>query len=94
MIIALYLLCGSYIFFVDDRSLLQDRGKLAKLLAIIVCTVVLGPSLLLTNGEVNLYLSCSRRSYQRSLWPRLALLMAATSVSMTLLLEKDSHSLS
>ena len=41
MIIALYLLCGSYIFFVDDRSLLQDRGKLAKLLAIIVCTVVL-----------------------------------------------------
>ncbi len=25
MICALYLLCGSYIFFVDDRRLLQDR---------------------------------------------------------------------
>ena len=32
MICALYLLCGSYIFFVDDRRLLLDSWKLTKLL--------------------------------------------------------------
>ena len=42
MIAALYLLCGSYIFFVDDRSLLLDRGKLAKLLAVFAVAVTLG----------------------------------------------------
>ncbi|WDQ14789.1 HD family phosphohydrolase [Rhodopirellula sp. P2] len=41
MIAALYLLCGSYIWFVDDRSLLLDRNKLAKLLALMVITIVL-----------------------------------------------------
>ena len=41
MIAALYLLCGSYIFFVDDRQLLQDRVKLAKLLTLMVLTVSL-----------------------------------------------------
>ena len=88
MIIALYLLCGSYIFFVDDRSLLQDRGKLAKLLAIIVCTVVLGhfASADQWRGElVPLVLASILTSvvYGREL---ALLLMAATSVSMTLLL--------
>jgi putative nucleotidyltransferase with HDIG domain len=42
MIAALYLLCGSYLFFVDDRSLLLDRWKLAKLLSVIVLAIVLG----------------------------------------------------
>ena len=42
MIAALYLLCGSYIFFVDDRSLLLDRARLTKLLALTVAAVSLG----------------------------------------------------
>jgi len=41
MMCALYLLCGSYIFFVEDRSLLLDRTKFAKMLILIVATVVL-----------------------------------------------------
>ncbi|MGB1815517.1 MAG: metal-dependent phosphohydrolase, partial [Rubripirellula sp.] len=41
MLTALYLLCGSYIFFVDDRELLQDRWKLGKLLALMVSAIVL-----------------------------------------------------
>lgn len=39
MIAALYLLCGSYIIFVDDRSLVFDRVKLSKLLLLFVCTI-------------------------------------------------------
>ncbi len=41
MIAALYLLCGSYIFFIDDRQLLQDRWKLAKVLSLMVATISL-----------------------------------------------------
>ncbi len=36
---ALYLLCGSYIFFVDDRKIMQDRWRLAKLLILTVVTI-------------------------------------------------------
>ncbi|TWU04611.1 HD family phosphohydrolase [Stieleria varia] len=39
MIAALYLLCGSYIFFVDDRRLLRDRLRLSQLLLLIVATI-------------------------------------------------------
>ncbi|MEL6105890.1 MAG: HDIG domain-containing metalloprotein [Planctomycetota bacterium] len=39
MIAAVYLLCGSYILFVDDRTLLLDYRKLTKLLVFFVCTV-------------------------------------------------------
>ena len=39
MIAALYLLCGSYIIFVDDRSLVFDRAKLSKMLLLFVCTI-------------------------------------------------------
>lgn len=42
MISALYLLCGSYIFFVGDRRLLLDRWKLAKLLTLMVAAIALG----------------------------------------------------
>ncbi|MDA8744648.1 HDIG domain-containing protein [Rubripirellula amarantea] len=42
MIAALYLLCASYIFFVDDRSLLLSRWKLAKLLIVVVSAISLG----------------------------------------------------
>ena len=41
LLIALYLLCGSYIFFVDDRAILQDRVRLGKLLMLMVCTISL-----------------------------------------------------
>ena len=88
MIIALYLLCGSYIFFVDNRSLLQNRWKLAQLLTIIVSTIVLGhfASADQWRGElVPLVLASILTSvvYGREL---ALLLMAATSVSLTLLL--------
>ncbi|MEM6690140.1 MAG: HDIG domain-containing metalloprotein [Planctomycetota bacterium] len=39
MIIALYLLCGSYIFFVDDRRLILESTQLAKLMSVIVVTI-------------------------------------------------------
>ncbi len=42
MIAAVYLLCGFYIYFVDDRSLLLNREKLAKLLGVFAVAVVLG----------------------------------------------------
>ena len=35
-------MCGSYIFFVDDRELLRDRWKLAKLLILMVGAITLG----------------------------------------------------
>ena len=41
MISALYLLCGSYIFFVDDRRNVMDRWRLAKLLTLLVITISL-----------------------------------------------------
>jgi cyclic-di-AMP phosphodiesterase PgpH len=39
MIVALFLLGGSYIYFVDDRSLLSDITKFSRLLGFIVLTV-------------------------------------------------------
>lgn len=39
MIVALYLLCGSYIYFVDDRDLVHDPRKLARLLGLMTLTV-------------------------------------------------------
>jgi len=42
MIAALYLLCGSYIFFVDDRRLLEDPWRLGKLLTLLVVAISLG----------------------------------------------------
>ena len=39
MIAALCLLCGSYIVFVDDRSLVFDKVKLSKMLVLFVCTI-------------------------------------------------------
>jgi putative nucleotidyltransferase with HDIG domain len=42
MIAALYLLCATYIFFVDDRGLLFDHVRLAKLLTIMVGAICLG----------------------------------------------------
>lgn len=41
MIAALYLLCASYIWFVDDRRLLLDRFRLAKLLGVTVVAISL-----------------------------------------------------
>ncbi len=39
MIAALYLLCATYIFFVDDRTLLLDRFKLTRILAVMVVAI-------------------------------------------------------
>lgn len=41
MIAAMFLLCGSYIYFVDDRELLRDFGKLGRLLTLLVAVVAL-----------------------------------------------------
>ena len=88
MISALYLLCGSYIFFVDDRRLLLDRWKLAKLLTVMVITVTLGyfASRDQWRGElIPLVLASIVAAvvYGRELG---LLLMAAASVSLTLFL--------
>jgi len=39
MIAALFLLCGAYIYFIDDRNLIGDLGRLARLLVFIVAVV-------------------------------------------------------
>ncbi len=39
MIAAFYLLCGTYIYFIDDRDLLRDFWKLGKLLTFIVTVI-------------------------------------------------------
>ncbi len=88
MIAALYLLCGAYIFFVDDRRLLLDRWKFAKLLTLMV-------------GAVTLSYFASRDQWRGELIPLVLasiiaavvygrelalLLMAAASISVTLFL--------
>jgi hypothetical protein len=88
MICALYLLCGSYIFFVDDRRLLLDRWKLAKLLMVMVVTILLGyfASRGQWRGELIPLVMASIISavvYGRELG---LLLMAAVSLSVTLFL--------
>lgn len=88
MICALYLLCGSYIFFVDDRRLLLDRWKLAKLLMVMVVTITVGyfASRGQWRGELIPLVLASIISavvYGRELG---LLLMAAASLSMTLFL--------
>ncbi|MGV3486431.1 MAG: HD family phosphohydrolase [Planctomycetaceae bacterium] len=41
MIFALFLLCGAYIYFVNDRTLIADIGKLARLLTFTVAAIAL-----------------------------------------------------
>ena len=91
MIAALYLLCGSYIYFVDDRSLILDQVKLAKLAALFTLTVSLGyfASRDQWRGElVPLVLASIIAAvvYGREL---ALLLMAAACLSMTLFLGAD-----
>lgn len=88
MIAALYLLCGSYIFFVDDRKLLLDHWKFAKLLTLMVGTVTLSyfASRDQWRGElIPLVLASIVAAvvYGREL---ALLLMAAASISITLFL--------
>lgn len=88
MIAALYLLCGAYIFFVDDRKLLMDHWKFAKLLSLMV-------------GAVTLSYFASRDQWRGELIPLVLasivaavvygrelalLLMSAASISVTLFL--------
>ncbi len=91
MIAAIYLLCGSYIFFVDDRRLLLDHWKFAKLLALMVCTVTLSyfASRDQWRGELIPLVLASIVSavvYGREL---ALLLMAAASISVVLFLGAD-----
>lgn len=88
MICALYLLCGAYIFFMNDRRLLLDARKLAKLLTVMVFTIALGYFAARDQwrGElVPLVLASIVCSvvYGRELG---LLLMAAASISLTLFL--------
>jgi cyclic-di-AMP phosphodiesterase PgpH len=91
MILALYLLCGSYIFFVDDRNLILDVWQLAKLLAVMVAVVASGYWLAGSGWRSELIpitvgsILCSV-VYKREL---ALLLMAAICVSLTLLLGYD-----
>ena len=91
MISALYLLCGSYIFFVGDRRLLLDRWKLAKLLALMVIAITLAYFAARDQwrGElIPLVLASIIAAvvYGRELG---ILLMAAASMSLTLFLGAD-----
>ncbi|TWU01953.1 HD family phosphohydrolase [Neorhodopirellula pilleata] len=95
MIVALYLLCGSYIWFVDDRELVRDPYRLARLLALMVTTIALS-------------YYASRDAWRAELVPLVLtsitaavvygrelalLLMAAASLSVTLLLGADLSNL-
>lgn len=91
MIVALYLLCGSYIWFVDDRTILTDHRRLSRLMVLAVVTIVLS-------------YYASRDDWRAELIPLVLasitaavvygrdfalLLMAAASLSVTLLLGAD-----
>ncbi|QDT06227.1 hypothetical protein K227x_46360 [Rubripirellula lacrimiformis] len=91
MIAALYLLCSSYIFFVDDRQLLLDRFRLTRMLAVMVITIALGywVSGDRWRGELVPLVMASILTavvYGREL---ALLLMAAACVSVTLFLGAD-----
>ncbi|MCO8120916.1 HDIG domain-containing protein [Stieleria sp. TO1_6] len=91
MIAALYLLCGSYIVFVDDRSLVLDRVKLSKLLLLFVCTI--GISFWVASDQYRSELAplvvasiITAIVYGRDL---ALLLMSAACISVTLFLNED-----
>ncbi len=91
MIGAFYLLCGTYIFFVDDRALILERSKLAKLLILLSATVVLSyyASRDEWRGElIPLVLSSIVCAVVYGREPAL-LFMAAACLSVTLLLGAD-----
>lgn len=91
MVIAFYLLCGSYIFFVDDRRLILDQWQLAKMLTVMVATIAGGYWLAGRGWRSELIpmtigaIVCSV-VYKREL---ALLLMSAACVSLTLFLGND-----
>lgn len=91
MLAALSLLCGCYIFFVDDRAILRDKVKLGKLLCLIVLTV--GGSYWATTDHYHSELAplvvgtvIAAIVYGRDL---ALLLMSACCISVTLFLNED-----
>ncbi|MEM6470942.1 MAG: HDIG domain-containing metalloprotein [Planctomycetota bacterium] len=91
MIAALYLLCGSYIAFVDDRSLIMDRVKITKLLLLFVCTI--GVSFWVASDKYRSELAplvvasiIAAVVYGRDL---ALLMMSAAIISVTLFLNED-----
>ncbi|SMP53236.1 hypothetical protein SAMN06265222_10481 [Neorhodopirellula lusitana] len=91
MIIALYLLCGSYIWFVDDRSLLLDVSRLARLLGLAVVTVTLSYYASRDDWRAELVPIVLASITTAVVYGRelALLLMAAVSLSVTLLLGLD-----
>ena len=91
MIAALYLLCGSYIWFVDDRSLLLDRSKLLRLLVLMVSTIVLSYYASRDQWRTELVPLTMASIITAVVYGRelAILLMAAASLSVTLLLGAD-----
>lgn len=91
MVAAIYLLCGSYIFFVDNRELLRDSWQLSRLLMLVVASVSLAffASRDQWRGElIPLVLAAIIAAvvYGREL---ALLLMASFSISVTLFLGGD-----
>ena len=91
MIAALYLLCGSYIFFVDDRSLILDQWKLSKLLAVVVLAITFGYWISGDSWRAELIPMVMTSILLGVVYGReLALLvMAAACISLTLFLSSD-----
>ncbi|KAA5541391.1 HDIG domain-containing protein [Roseiconus nitratireducens] len=91
MIAALYLLCGSYIVFVDDRSLVMDRSKLTRLLILMISAI--GISFWVASDKYRSELAplvvasiIAAIVYGRDL---ALLLMSAACISVTLFLNED-----
>ncbi|MEM6980674.1 MAG: HDIG domain-containing metalloprotein [Planctomycetota bacterium] len=91
MIVALYLLAGSYIWFVDDSSLLLDKWKLLRLLTLGVTTVALAYYASRDQWRIELVPLTLASIIVAVVYGRELglLLMASASLSVTLLLGSD-----
>ncbi len=86
MIAALCLLCGSYIFFVDDRRLLMDHVRLIKLIVLMVVIISSGYWMSQRMSRIELIPLVLGSMIAAVVYGRelALLLMAAASVSLTL----------
>ena len=91
MIIALFMLCGSYIYFVDDRDLLRDVMKLARLLAFLVGSISLCYYASGDRWRIELIPTAMASILAAVVYGRelAMLLMAAISLSVTLFIGAD-----
>ncbi|MEM8913215.1 MAG: HDIG domain-containing metalloprotein [Planctomycetota bacterium] len=91
MIAALYLLAGSYIWFVDDRTLLLDKWKLFRLLALMVSSISFSYFASRDQWRIELVPLVMASILATVVYGRelALLLMASASLSVTLLLGSD-----